>query len=69
MVPARTPDDIVAKLNAELTRILQLPDVRSRFQEEGGDVTPSTPEQFAAFIGRELPKWAKIVKASGARVD
>jgi tripartite-type tricarboxylate transporter receptor subunit TctC len=69
MVPARTPQDIVAKLNAELTRILRLPDVRSRFQDEGGDVTPTTPEQFAAFIAHELPRWAKIVKASGARVD
>jgi tripartite-type tricarboxylate transporter receptor subunit TctC len=69
MVPAKTPRDIVTKLNAELTRILQLPDVKSRFQDEGGEVTPTTPEQFAAFIARELPKWAKIVKASGARVD
>jgi len=69
MVPARTPRDIVAKLNTELTRILQLPDVKGRFQDEGGEVTPTPPEQFAAFIARELPKWAKIVKASGARVD
>jgi tripartite-type tricarboxylate transporter receptor subunit TctC len=69
MTPARTPRDIVVKLNAELTRILQLADVKSRFQDEGGEVTPTTPEQFAAFIARELPRWAKIVKASGARVD
>ena len=69
MVPARTPRDVVTKLHAELTRILQLPEVNSRFQDEGGEVTPTTPEQFSAFIGREIPKWAKIVKASGARVD
>ncbi len=69
MVPARTPRDVVAKLQVELTRILQLPDVRNRFQDEGGDVTPTTPEQFAAFIGREIPKWARIVRESGARAD
>jgi tripartite-type tricarboxylate transporter receptor subunit TctC len=69
MVPARTPREIVVKLNAELTRILQLPDVKGRFEDDGGQVTPTTPEQFAAFVARELPKWAKIVKASGARVD
>jgi tripartite-type tricarboxylate transporter receptor subunit TctC len=69
MVPAKAPRDIVVKLNAELTRILQLPDVKGRFQDEGGEVTPTTPEEFASFIARELPKWAKIVKASGARVD
>jgi len=69
MVPAKVPRDVVARLNSELARILQLPDVRGRFQDEGGDVTPTTPEQFAAFIGREIPKWAKIVKASGARAD
>jgi len=69
MVPAKTPRDIVAKLNADLARILQLPDVKGRFQDEGGDVAPGTPEQFAVFIGRELPKWAKLVKAAGAKID
>jgi tripartite-type tricarboxylate transporter receptor subunit TctC len=69
MVPARTPPDIVAKLNAELVRILQLADVKTRFAAEGGDVTPSTPEEFAALIAREIPKWAKIVKASGAQAN
>lgn len=69
MVPAKTPRDVIVKLHAELVRILQLPDVRNRFHEQGGDVTPSTPEQFAAFISREIPKWTKIVRESGARVD
>ena len=69
MVPAKTPAEIVAKLNAELVRILQLPDVRTRFEAEGGDITPSTPAEFAALIAREIPRWDKIVKASGAQAN
>jgi tripartite-type tricarboxylate transporter receptor subunit TctC len=44
-------------------------DVQQRFQAEGGDTAPNTPEQFAAFIRSEIAKWAKAVKASGAKVD
>lgn len=69
MVPAKTPREVVTRLNAELTRILRLPEVQSQFREQGADVKPSTPEEFAAFIDREIPKWAKIVKAAGARVE
>lgn len=69
MLPAGVPKDIVARLHAEIVRILQLPDVRQRFQGEGGEVAPNTPEQFAAFIRSEIAKWGKAVRDSGARVD
>ncbi|MBI3068549.1 MAG: tripartite tricarboxylate transporter substrate binding protein [Betaproteobacteria bacterium] len=69
LVPAGTPREIVARLHAELVRIMQLPDVRERFTSEGGDVVGNTPEQFSEFIKREIPKWTRAVRDSGARVD
>lgn len=69
MVPVKTPTDIVTKLHTEIVRILQLPDVKSRFQDEGGDISPTTPEQFAAFIRSEIPKWTKTIKEASAQVD
>ena len=69
LMPAGVPKDILAKVNADLVRILKQPDVQQRFAGEGGDVAPNTPEQFAAFIRSEITKWAKAVRESGAKVD
>lgn len=69
MVPAGVPKDVLAKLHGDLVKILKLPDVQQRFQSEGGDVMPITPEQFATFIKAEIAKWEKAVRASGAKVD
>ncbi len=69
MMPAGVPKDILAKVNADLVKILRQPDVRERFAGEGGDVAPNTPEQFGAFIRNEIAKWDKAVRASGAKVD
>jgi tripartite-type tricarboxylate transporter receptor subunit TctC len=69
MLPAGVSKDLVARLNAEVGRILRLPDVQQRFQGEGGDVAPNTPDQFAVFIKDEIAKWGKAIKASGAKVD
>ena len=67
--PAGTPADIVAKLNAEIMRIMRLPDVQSRLVNEGAKFTPNTPNEFAAFVKSEIAKWGKVIKDSGARVD
>jgi tripartite-type tricarboxylate transporter receptor subunit TctC len=67
--PAGTPPAIVAKWNAEVTKILTTPDVRARFVADGAETAPDTPEQFSQFIAAELAKYARIVKASGAKVD
>jgi tripartite-type tricarboxylate transporter receptor subunit TctC len=69
MMPAGVPRDVLNKLHGELTRILKLPEVQQRFQGEGGDTAPNTPEQFAAFIKTEIVKWGKAVRESGAKVD
>jgi tripartite-type tricarboxylate transporter receptor subunit TctC len=69
LVPAATPRDVIARLNAELTRILQLPDVKERLANLGFEPLTSTPEQFAAFLRTEISKWGKVVKDSGAHAD
>jgi tripartite-type tricarboxylate transporter receptor subunit TctC len=67
--PAGTPPAIVAKWNADVTRILNSPDIRAKLVADGAEPSPNTPEQFAQMIARELTKYARIVKVSGAKVD
>ncbi len=67
--PAGTPRAIVMRVNADVKKVLALPDMQERFTAEGADVSPGTPEQFAAYIKDEMAKWAKVVKASGAKPD
>ena len=69
LAPAGTPKDVVAKLNAEFNKALQQPELRKKLGDEGADPGGGTPEQFAALINDEIPRWGKIVKESGARVD
>lgn len=68
-LPAGVSKELIAKVHADSVRVLKLPEMQERFASEGGDIVANTPEQFAAFIAKEIPKWAKVVKASGARVD
>ena len=69
LAPAGTPKDVIAKWNAEVTKILNSPEMRERLTALGAEAAPTTPEQFAAFIQREMSKYARIVKMSGAKVD
>jgi tripartite-type tricarboxylate transporter receptor subunit TctC len=69
LAPAGTPKDVVAKLNAEFNKALQQPDLRKKLGDEGADAAGGTPEQFAALIKDEIPRWGKVVKESGAKVD
>lgn len=67
--PAGTPAAIVAKLNGEINRVLQLPDVKERLDALSLEFTPNTTEQFAQVIKREMPLYADMVKRSGAKAD
>ena len=63
--PTGTPKDVIAKINAETTKLLATPEVRARIQKEGADPVASTPEQFDKRIRNEVAKWEKVVKAAG----
>ena len=65
LAPAGTPRSSVAKVQAEVARILNLPELRERLSGEGALVVASTPDEFAAFLKHEIAQFAKIVKASG----
>jgi tripartite-type tricarboxylate transporter receptor subunit TctC len=66
--PGGTPRAIVNRLNGEIDRILNAPDLKARFQSQGIDLVTSTPEAFSGLIRKEIPKWREIVRKSGARV-
>ncbi|OGA02935.1 MAG: hypothetical protein A3I00_09180 [Betaproteobacteria bacterium RIFCSPLOWO2_02_FULL_64_12] len=69
VAPANTPPDIVNRYNREIAAALAQPEVKQRLSKLGMDLGTMSPEQFAGFIREEIEKWAKVVKASGARVD
>ncbi len=65
LAPAGTPREVVAKLNAEMNKALNAPDVRQKLQDAGIEVGGGTPQQFADFIGTEMVKWARVAKDAG----
>ena len=67
--PAGLPRAIVLKLQAEIARALKIPDLRDSLIQQGADPVASTPEEFAAYMRSETAKWAKVVRASGAKAD
>ncbi|MDB5812413.1 MAG: hypothetical protein JWN94_4535 [Betaproteobacteria bacterium] len=68
-VPAGTRPEVITRLNTEVAKILHTADMRERLTKLASEVMADTPEQFAAFQKAEIGKWAKVVKASGARID
>jgi tripartite-type tricarboxylate transporter receptor subunit TctC len=69
VAPAATPREIVTRLNTEIVKVLQAPDVRERLAGQGFEVRTSTPEQMGAYIRSEIAKWAPIVKETGVRPE
>lgn len=69
LAPAGTPKAVVAKLNAEINKALNAPDVRQRLQEAGIEVGGGTPQQFTDFIQSEMVKWAKVAKDAGIQAE
>jgi len=69
LAPARTPHPIVARLHNELVKILQTQDIRDRLLSEGAEPVGNTPAEFTAFIKTDIGRWAKVIKAAGAKLD
>jgi len=69
VAPAKTPPAVVTRLNAEIVKVLALPDVRNQFRIQGIEVLGGTPEQFASTIRDEIAKWAKVIRLSGAKAE
>lgn len=69
LVPASTPPAVLAKLSAELTRIIRLPEVRERLVSQGAEVHTMTPAEFASFFEKERRNWAAVVAQGGVKID
>lgn len=67
--PARTPMPIINKLNAEVNALLKMPDVKERMLGLGADAMPMAPRELTAYVGSEIAKWGKLIKASGAKAE
>lgn len=69
VAPAGTPREVVDRLNKAFTDALRAPETQTRFAQLMGEPVPTTPEQFGAFMKKELTRYESVVRASGARVD
>ncbi len=69
LAPAKTPREIVNRLNSEIVRILKLPEMRARLQVLGADPVGDTPQAFAAFIKSEHDKWARVIREANIRAE
>jgi tripartite-type tricarboxylate transporter receptor subunit TctC len=68
-MPAGAPKNAVATIGKEVVRIMQAPDIRERFKADGFEPAGMGPEEFAAYLRVEIPKWAKIIKAAGIKPE
>ena len=69
LAPARTPPELVAKLNAEMTRIIQLPDIREKLSSQGTTPLPMSPPEFGKWLVEQKDRWAKLVKDTGFTLE
>ena len=67
--PARTPQAIVTRLNSEIVKSLNAPDVNQRLVASGGDPAPSTPDELRRYMIEESARWAKTIKVAGIRIE
>jgi len=69
LAPAGTDPELVKKINADIHKVLENPEVRSKLEERGVDISKGTAEEFAEYMSAEVPKWTELVEASGAKID
>ncbi|MPZ46816.1 MAG: tripartite tricarboxylate transporter substrate binding protein [Betaproteobacteria bacterium] len=68
VAPARTPPAVIAQLNREIVSVLRMPAVRQALEKEGAEVVGSSPTEFAAFINREIARWANVIRSAQIKV-
>jgi tripartite-type tricarboxylate transporter receptor subunit TctC len=69
LAPAGTPKNIVTRLNTELVKIMHSPELKEKLAATGTDPLTSTPEEFAAYIQREIAKWGDVIRKAGVKAD
>ena len=69
MLPAGTPRDVVMRLNQAFAKVTAMPDIKEKVAALGSDLVATTPEEYDAFLKRELATWSKVVKAVGLKID
>jgi tripartite-type tricarboxylate transporter receptor subunit TctC len=67
--PPATPRPLIGRLNTEIKRALAHPDIRTRLASEGSEIVATTPEDFRAFLAKDVEKWARVVKSANIRTD
>jgi len=69
LAPAGTPAALVAKLNADIVKVANTPEMKERMAAQAAEVTTTTPEEFAGILRRDFEKWLKVIKSAGIRID
>ena len=69
LAPAATPKEIIAKLNQDITQVLNAPEMREKLSDQGLEPVTGTPEQFAELIRTDLARWAKVIKTAGITAE
>jgi tripartite-type tricarboxylate transporter receptor subunit TctC len=67
--PAKLPQDVTARLNAEINKALQTPELKKKLGDQGADIAGSTPEQFGKLVREDMVRWGAVVRESGAKID
>jgi tripartite-type tricarboxylate transporter receptor subunit TctC len=69
LAPAGTPRDIISKVNADLNRVLQLPEMRERFANQGAEVLAGSPEQLTEIVRRDTARYGKVIREIGLTAE
>ncbi|WP_295852996.1 tripartite tricarboxylate transporter substrate-binding protein [uncultured Xylophilus sp.] len=69
LAPGKTPPEIIRRYNKEMVKILQMPEIKAQLEKMEFEVVAGSPEQFAAWIKAEIPRWGAVIKSTGATVD
>jgi tripartite-type tricarboxylate transporter receptor subunit TctC len=69
LAPAGTPPAVLKRLQVEVAKIMRMDDIKAKFADLGADAVGSTPQELAAFLRREMVKWAEVVKAANIKIE